>query len=80
MWHKLIEHETGAPGFLAVHMSVHYFVQNQDFEEMRVNWRTKSEFHKFVTEFPINSSYSIDNLVHGFLKLSEDYFHKHFAQ
>ena len=35
-WHKHIDSKTKTPGFLGVHVAVHYFVQHTEFEDIKL--------------------------------------------
>ena len=80
-WHKHVDPETGANGFLAVHMAVRYYVQTHELNELVGNWKEREEFNKFKSQFPREQDdYTMDDLAKNFFNRVEDRFHKHFSQ
>ena len=79
-WHKHVDAKTKVAGFLGCHMAVHYFVQHRDIEELSSNWKSNPIFAEFVSGFPVNDHYTIDQLANDFFKRAKDRHAKHFDQ
>ena len=79
-WHKHVDDKTKVAGFLGCHMAVHYFVQNRDIEELSSNWKSNPLFAQFISAFPENEHYTIDDLAGDFFQRAKDRHSKHFDQ
>lgn len=79
-FHKKKCPHTRTPGFLAIHMAVHYFVQQRDFENMRRNWKTMPSFQAFQNTFLPSRVYTPDHIVDTFFNWTAHRQEKHFKQ
>ena len=79
-WQKHIDPRSKTPGFLAVHMAVHFYVQDRDLNNMVNNWSDNVHFKQFIELFPQDAEYTADKLVHDFLKQAKLIHTKHFSQ
>ena len=61
-------------------MPLQYFVQNQDLQHVKQNWKTNPLFSAFLQTFPENADYTIEKLVSEYFKRVEDRHTKHFKQ
>ena len=79
-WQKHIDPRSKTPGFLAVHMAIHFYVQDRDLNDMMDNWRDDAHFKQFIDSFPQDAEYTADKLVNDFLKQAKLIHTKHFSQ
>ena len=77
-WQKHIDPRSKTPGFLAVHMAIHFYVQDRDLNDMMDNWRDDAHFKQFIDSFPQDAEYTADKLVNDFLKQAKLIHTKHF--
>jgi hypothetical protein len=47
-WYQGSDPNISTPGFLAFHLQVQYFLQIEEIQDMKQNWKTKKEFKVFV--------------------------------
>ena len=82
LWYKHMDEETKMPGFLAIHVPVHYFVQHTELEDIIQNWREKEEWAEYVSFFPTDNkiNYMTDKLANDFFTYAKEGFHKHFVR
>jgi len=50
-WHKSTDKLTQTPGFRAVEMAVHYYVQDRDLRNLIGNWKNNDHFAPFLKEY-----------------------------
>ena len=68
-WQKQIGLRSRSPGFLAIDMAVHYFVQDRDLKYLINNWQTMSHFKGFIDNFQTNEEYTKEQLASEYFKL-----------
>ena len=66
-WQKHTDELTKTPGFLAVHMAVHFYIQDRDLDKLITNWKDDGHFAEFIEKFPEDAEYTAD-------KLASEYF------
>ena len=79
-WQKQIGLRSKSPGFLAIDMAVHYFVQDRDLKYIINNWQTMSHFKGFIENFQTNDEYTKEQFASEYFKRARDRHDKHFNQ
>jgi len=79
-WHKHICSHMKRAGFCAFDIAVNVYLVDQDLQDLKTKWKTKSAFTSLIDIYPDNAEYTIDIMVSDFISILEHIMNKHMIQ